>query len=226
MEPVADRPRVSAGFFFLSLGVIASLEVLAALVPTPPETVTALWTKVILLRALETGCVLLLAARFRPGLSSLGLRRKGILPGILRGILWGLCFLVLVAAVGAALVLVWHFPLRRAFAGGLPGFGNWEALASYLFAGTVVAGISEEIIFRGLVFGFLRRWGLALALIVSTALFAFIHGAAPYTQIVGGLLFGLSYEKEKNLVVPITLHAGGNFMLYALGLYLSGRIAW
>jgi hypothetical protein len=68
--------------------------------------------------------------------------------------------------------------------------------------GAGVAPIAEEIYFRGLVFGYLRRWGPVAAILGSTLLFVAVHPDLqhiPFPQIVGGLLFALSYEIEKNL---------------------------
>jgi hypothetical protein len=38
----------------------------------------------------------------------------------------------------------------------------------------------------------------------------------PIPQIVGGLLFALSYEVEKNLMVPIIIHMSGNLAIFSL----------
>ena len=40
----------------------------------------------------------------------------------------------------------------------------------------------------------------------------------PVTQIVGGVVFCLAYEKEKSLLVPIVIHMLGNAALFTLGL--------
>ena len=88
----------------------------------------------------------------------------------------------------------------------------------FFLVGGVVAPVAEEILFRGLVYGFLRRWGAILAVILSTALFALappLRGL-PLTQIVGGLLFASAYEMENNLLVPITIHVLGNLAIFTL----------
>jgi membrane protease YdiL (CAAX protease family) len=35
---------------------------------------------------------------------------------------------------------------------------------------------------------------------------------------VGGVVFALAYEKEKNLLVPIVIHISGNLAIFALSL--------
>ena len=44
------------------------------------------------------------------------------------------------------------------------------------------------------------------------------YPAIPVTQVVGGLLFAVAYEVEKNLMVPITIHILGNMALFTLSL--------
>jgi len=57
---------------------------------------------------------------------------------------------------------------------------------------------------------------------VSTLTFVLVHPSAfhgiPLTQAVGGILFALTYEKERNLMAPITLHVLGNSAIFALSL--------
>ena len=84
--------------------------------------------------------------------------------------------------------------------------------------GAIIGPIAEEIFFRGLLFTYLRHWGMIPALILSTAAFVLIHpvqGMA-VTQIIGGLLFGISFEFEKNLMVPIVIHVAGNTAIFTL----------
>jgi len=81
--------------------------------------------------------------------------------------------------------------------------------------------MTEEVFFRGILYGFLRRWGIAVALVLSTCAFAFTHGLGhgfPLTQVVGGILFAAAYEVEKNLLVPISIHCLGNLAIFSLSL--------
>jgi membrane protease YdiL (CAAX protease family) len=86
--------------------------------------------------------------------------------------------------------------------------------------GGIIGPVAEELFFRGIVFGYVRRWGFWPALILSTALFSGLHintGLAP-TQVIGGLLFATAYEFAGNLLVPITLHVLGNLALFSLSI--------
>jgi len=49
-------------------------------------------------------------------------------------------------------------------------------------------------------------------------------GAAPFFQGAGGLIFAVSYEREKSLVTPIMIHAGGNLAMFVLTAYFSGQL--
>jgi uncharacterized protein len=85
--------------------------------------------------------------------------------------------------------------------------------------GGIVAPIAEEVVFRGLIFGYLRRWGLTAAVLISTALFAALHlPTIPVTQVVGGAVFAIAYHMGGSLMVPIVIHMLGNLAIFTLSL--------
>jgi membrane protease YdiL (CAAX protease family) len=43
-----------------------------------------------------------------------------------------------------------------------------------------------------------------------------VRSMVPVPQIIGGVLFAMAYELEKNLMVPITLHVTGNLAIFTL----------
>jgi CAAX protease family protein len=139
--------------------------------------------------------------------------------GLKKGLLWSaafgavaLCASVLLSLAGMNVLPMIRAPLPRDF----------QAMALLFLVGGIVAPVAEEIFFRGLVYGFFRRWGVLIAVILSTALFAFAHSlrSVPFTQIVGGFLFAVAYEMEGNLLVPITIHVLGNLSIFALSALL------
>ncbi|MBI4992442.1 MAG: CPBP family intramembrane metalloprotease [Candidatus Harrisonbacteria bacterium] len=87
------------------------------------------------------------------------------------------------------------------------------AIGYYLFVAP-----SEELIFRGIIFNLLERhFNKWPALFTSTALFAVIYthlsgnSTFPNWQYVGmafiaGLVYGISYMKSRNILVPIFIH--------------------
>ena len=88
--------------------------------------------------------------------------------------------------------------------------------------GGIISPVAEEIFFRGMLYGYFRRWGIWAALLLSTVVFVMAHAIfhrVPLPQIVGGILFALAYEKEKNLMVPMTIHVLGNLAIFAIALF-------
>jgi len=73
----------------------------------------------------------------------------------------------------------------------------------------VAAPLCEEFMFRGLVFGGLRRsMGLAPAMLMSAALFAIVHPAASMLPVfVLGLGTAFVYDRSKALMAPMLVHA-------------------
>jgi membrane protease YdiL (CAAX protease family) len=92
-----------------------------------------------------------------------------------------------------------------------------------LLVGGLISPVAEEIFFRGIIYGYLRRWSTILAILGSTALFSMAHlmtTGVTFVQIIGGLVFAVAYEKEKNLLVPITIHVLGNMAIFTLTILL------
>jgi membrane protease YdiL (CAAX protease family) len=169
-----------------------------------------------IIRCMEALLLVFIAGRFEKNPDAIGLSRSKMLPGLVRGLIWSVCFgiaagvlfLVLFAAGINALKLV-NTPLPSA-----PG-----QIFIFFLVGGVIGPIWEEIFFRGIIFGFFRRWGVFAAILISTALFVLPHYDGhhlPLTQIVGGIVFAAAYEKEKSLVVPITIHCLGNMAIFSL----------
>lgn len=88
--------------------------------------------------------------------------------------------------------------------------------------GTLVVFIGpffEEVIFRGWLFGGLReKWGDTPALLLSSALFALIHGDAPGLPALFalGMIFGWVYRRSGSLWASITVHGFWNATTFAL----------
>ena len=83
-------------------------------------------------------------------------------------------------------------------------------IAPWLVALTVVAApIFEEFIFRGLVFGGLRRsLGLWPAVLASSAIFAIVHPPIAVVPVFGlGVCAALAYERTGFLLAPMLVHA-------------------
>jgi membrane protease YdiL (CAAX protease family) len=167
-------------------------------------------------RLLELGLIVWIVNVVEGSVTSIGLDRARWSAGLKKGLLWSGGFGALSGIVFAVLFMAGINPLSM-IRTSLPK--NSANLLLYFLVGGIVAPVAEELFFRGILYGFLRRWGIAVALVLSTAAFAFTHGLGhgfPLVQAIGGILFAAAYEIEKNLAVPITIHCLGNLAIFAL----------
>jgi membrane protease YdiL (CAAX protease family) len=81
---------------------------------------------------------------------------------------------------------------------------HWVFLLAVL-----LAPLCEEFIFRGLLFGGLRRSaGFVPAMLMSAALFAIVHPPVSMLPVFGlGLCTAFAYERSKGLLAPMLVHA-------------------
>jgi membrane protease YdiL (CAAX protease family) len=94
----------------------------------------------------------------------------------------------------------------------------------------VVAPITEEILFRGVLFASLRRHvGVHLSALLSGAIFAVVHIEVLASQPLGlggltlaGVLLAYAFHYTKSLHVAIVMHAVYNGVAFGLMLLLSG----
>jgi hypothetical protein len=173
-----------------------------------------------LIRLLQAILVLLAAKVWGQGLSSLGMDQACLFSGFKRGLLWSAVFALLCGVLFCVLFVLDLNPIKFLQA-RLPRKSTDVAL--FFLVGGIIAPVTEEIFFRGLIYGFLRRWGFPSALVLSTLFFALVHPmdrSLPLTQIIGGVLFAVAYEFEGNLLVPITIHALGNLAIFGSSLVL------
>jgi membrane protease YdiL (CAAX protease family) len=101
------------------------------------------------------------------------------------------------------------------FSEDLLWYPRWIFLVN-VFDVTVWAPITEELIFRGLLYATLRRrlsmWPAAL---VSAAIFALPHGyaaAGSLSVLLSGVLWALAYERTRSLLPGLLAHSANNVM--------------
>lgn len=112
------------------------------------------------------------------------------------------------------------------------GYGGTSGLLAALIANAIFPGVSEEILFRGIIFRWIERFaGTWAGLIVSSALFGAAHLANPaatwtstiFIAVEAGILLGGVYMLTRNLWTAIGLHAAWNFTQGAIfGVPVSG----
>lgn len=154
------------------------------------------------------------------GLTAVGIMRSTIFKGLQKGMIWSLCF-GCASALAMGLLLLFGVDITRLFPP--PAYSHLSELFAYFFVGSLLGPLAEEFFFRGLLFGYFRKFGFVPALILSTWLFILAHlsgSTLPITQLVGGLLFAVAYEVEKNLIVPIVIHCLGNLAIFSLSLMI------
>ncbi len=87
---------------------------------------------------------------------------------------------------------------------------------------SAIAGISEEVLFRGVLQPWLENsWGLKTGLITSSLLFGLVHAVTPLYAILAtliGLYLGLSldYGGHRNLLNPIIIHGFYDFLIFVV----------
>tara|TARA_Y100000588_G_scaffold395287_1_gene522402 strand:- start:6450 stop:7070 length:621 start_codon:yes stop_codon:yes gene_type:complete len=100
---------------------------------------------------------------------------------------------------------------------------SFPAIISMILLAIVGAPIVEELVFRGLLYRFLKfRMGKTPAILISAGVFASIHSTLPgfFPLLILGVFLCISYEISGNLKVPILIHAIFNlnsvFLIFSL----------
>ena len=171
-------------------------------------------------RLLQILLIILIVVIWGKGLSSIGLARSEMVSGLKKGLLWsgGFGAIGSIACVGLFAAGIKPLTLLKA-----PLPTQTMDLVLFFFVGGIIGPVAEEFFFRGILYGFLRRWGVVVAVFLSTLLFVLphaIHQRIPITQVVGGIVFAVAYEIGGSLIVPITIHALGNLAIFTLSLMI------
>jgi len=84
----------------------------------------------------------------------------------------------------------------------------------------VIAGVSEELLFRGVIQPWIENsWGLNAGLVFSSILFGLVHAVTPVYAVLAvlvGIYLGMSldYGDERNLLTPVIIHALYDFLAF------------
>jgi len=93
---------------------------------------------------------------------------------------------------------------------------NWADLLIL----AAIAGISEEVLFRGVLQPWMENsWGMTAGLIASSILFGLVHAITPLYAILAtavSIYLGLflDYGGERNLLTPIVIHSAYDFLAF------------
>jgi hypothetical protein len=100
------------------------------------------------------------------------------------------------------------------------GIGSLDGLLAALIVPAIGAAVTEELLFRGILFRWLEEFaGSWVALVLTSALFGAVHlgnDKASLVAAVGiafeaGVMLGAAYMLTRSLWLPIGLHAAWNF---------------
>ena len=70
-----------------------------------------------------------------------------------------------------------------------------------------IAPVFEEILFRGMLFNYIKKYNKSLAYVIVSILFYFYHGeAASVGHFIKSIVYCWSYDKYGMLIAPIVLH--------------------
>ena len=170
-------------------------------------------------RMAEIILLILIVVQFEKSTGAIGLIPGEMFSGFKKGLIWSACFGIAAIVLFVLLYLTGINALRMLYS-PLPHPKLLVLL--YLLVGGVIGPVAEEIFFRGILYGFFRQWGVYTAVALSTFLFVLPHltgGNLPFTQIVGGVVFAIAYEREQSLLAPITIHCLGNLAIFSTGLF-------
>ncbi|MEQ8200305.1 MAG: type II CAAX endopeptidase family protein [Syntrophomonadaceae bacterium] len=173
-------------------------------------------------------CVYLDAVVFRKAAwSDLGLRRAGWRDFINYGLKGGVLLVILVALMGYGLKYFQPNLEMQEIEQIMRSANRLPDIIALIFAGTVLAPVSEELFYRGMIYPVFRRylgpaWGAVLAGIIFGLAHFDLWRALPLA--VGGAILCYMYEKSGSILVPMVAHGlwnGTMFAIILLGAHLG-----
>jgi membrane protease YdiL (CAAX protease family) len=144
-------------------------------------------------------------------------------PRLVPALGWGAVAGLVAAAAGLAyLYAVQHWGLwseQQQSTDSTSSHSGW-----FLLLAVVAAPLFEEFIFRGLIFGGLRRtWGALPAILASALIFAVVHPPMSMLPVFGlGVCAAAAYNRTRMLLSPMLAHAIYNGVVVGYQLFQSG----
>lgn len=92
---------------------------------------------------------------------------------------------------------------------------SWQTLGAITVSAVIIAPITEEVLFRGILYGATKKYsGGIFALLSSSLLFAIVHAHATnlFPLFIIGVLLALVYEYSGSLIASISMHALFNLL--------------
>ena len=210
--------RVESGALIMSVAAVVVVEIAARLLIASWVAPTMVITGGA--RLAQLGFLAWIVMESQAGPAAIWWRKDQLWAGLKTGTVWALVFGLGAGGLLGGMLLM-GLPIRGIIGASLPHRPG--DLALFFLVGGLISPVAEEVLFRGVLYGFFRRWGVAAAMIASTLLFVAAHrpgSVLPVPQIVGGILFAAALERTRNLMTPITIHVLGNLGLFTLALLM------
>jgi len=206
---IKHKSQFKSTLFFFTITIVCTFEIIAAYVFSKIDVSPILLTGIV--RVSE--CIIILWYIYKQDncFEVIGCKKNQILSGLYYGCIWSLCFGVIVFTSFFFFGYYYQINLFRMVQ--MPIQGSVLDQSVYLVVGCILGPFAEELVFRGVIYGYFRQWGILIACCLSTIIFVLLHNHAPVipiTQIIGGLVFAFSYESTKMLTTPLTIHVLGN----------------
>jgi len=211
-----ETDKIEVKVLLMTIGAVIATELLMS--RFNPAGVSNHLIAVGITRLLEISLIILIVIYWGKGWPSIGLELSMITTGIKKGMIWSAGFGMVVMATGVVLFLIGIDPLTLVLS-ELPV--NRNELVLLFLVGGIVGPVAEEVFFRGICYGFFRRWGVFAAVVLTTGIFVLAHSlkfGVPVPQTIGGILFAMAYELEGSLLVPIIIHILGNLAIFSISL--------
>ncbi len=178
----------------------------------------------LIIRCFEiTGMILLLkysGDHHKNGFQYSWLSRNLLKQGMKCGLLWSLLSGAVVLISGFSFFLITGSDPLKYLLFVPPG--DARTLFLFLLTGGMVSPIAEEIFFRGILYSFFRKYGVTVAVLISTALFTLCHFRGdnlPIVQLIGGVLFALAFERSGSILSPMIIHILGNMAIFSISIF-------
>ncbi len=98
------------------------------------------------------------------------------------------------------------------------GPGLYQCHWTDVFMLSAIAGLSEELLFRGVIQPWMASsWGYATGLVASNIVFGLVHAVTPLYAVVATLVgvylsMSMNYGGDHELLIPITIHGFYDFL--------------
>jgi uncharacterized protein len=216
-----DPDPINAKTLLMAIIVLLAAETAAAVLT--PRGLLDPMLLLGLLRLAEAGLLIAAVVHWGRGVAAIGLSRTKWKVGLQKGLIWSAAFGTAAGIGLAVLGMAGLDPLGR-IRSPLPH--QPLNLALFFVVGGLVGPVTEEIFFRGILYGFFKRWGKWTAIVLSSLIFVLFHplNGFPLPQAVGGVVFALAFATSQSLLAPITIHVLGNLALFALSLF--SQMGW